>query len=89
VDDGAGIALIVAGAAAALLTAFVLRTRAPGPLVAAVLTLCGAALGAGALLVQGHVSTTNWVLTLVLVGFLVPAHARLVFGPFGPPRAPA
>lgn len=87
--DGAGIALIVAGTVVAVPTAFLLRTRAPGPLVATVLTLCGLALGAGALLVQDHVSTTNWVLTLVLLSFLVPAHARIVLGPFGPPPVTA
>jgi hypothetical protein len=84
---GAGVALIAVGAAVALPTAFLVRTRAPAALVAAILTLCGLALGAGALLVQDHVSTTNWVLTLLLVGFLVPAHVRIVLGPFGPARA--
>ena len=38
---------------------------------------------------QDHVSTTNWVLTLVLLSFLVPAHARIVLGPFGPPPVTA
>ena len=87
--DGAGTALIVAGGAVALAIAFFLRTRAPALLVAAVLTACGVAIGAGALLVQDHVSTTNWVLTLVLLSFLVPAHARIVLGPFGPPPVTA
>jgi hypothetical protein len=81
--DGVGIALIVAGAGIALATGFLLRTRAPAPAVAAILALSGLALGAGALLVQGHVSTTNWVVTLVALSFLVPAHVRVVLGPFG------
>ena len=84
---GVGVSLIAVGAAVALATAFFVRTRAPAALVAAILTLCGLALGAGALLVQDHVSTTNWVLTLVLVGFLVPGHVRIVLGPFGPAGA--
>ena len=84
--DGAGIALIASGGAVALLVTFALRTRAPAPAVAAILTACGLAVGAGALLVQDHVSTTNWVVTLALVAFLVPAHARVVLGRFGPPR---
>jgi hypothetical protein len=86
VNVGAGVTLIVAGAAVALPTAFLLRTRVPAAFVASILALCGLALGAGALLVQDHVSTTNWVLTCVLVTFLVPAHARIVLGPFGPVR---
>jgi hypothetical protein len=86
VHVGTGVALIVIGAAVALPTALLLRTRAPAAVVAAILALCGLALGAGALLVQDHVSTTNWILTCVLVTFLVPAHARIVLGPFGPAR---
>ena len=78
-----GIALIVCGAAAGLLVALVLRTRAPAALVAVVLVASGVATGAGALLVQDHVSTTNWTLTLLLLSFLVPAHVRVVLGPFG------
>jgi hypothetical protein len=82
--DGVGIALIVGGAVVALATAFLLRTRAPGAVVAAVLAACGVALGVGASLVQDHVSTTNWVLTIALLAFLVPAHVRVVLGRFGP-----
>jgi hypothetical protein len=81
--DGVGIALIVCGAMAALTTALGLRTRAAAPVVAVVLVASGLALAAGALLVQDHVSTTNWVLTLLLLSFLVPAHVRIVLGPFG------
>ena len=87
--DGAGVALIVAGGAIGLVTALLLRTRAPAIVIAGVLTGCGLALGAGALLVQDHVSTTNWVLTLALIAFLVPAHVRIVLGPFGPRPGPA
>lgn len=84
---GAGIALIAAGAAVALPVALALRTRLPALAVAAVLTLCGLALGGGALLVQDRVSTTNAVVTLILATLLVPAHVRVVLGPFGPVRA--
>jgi hypothetical protein len=81
--DAVGIALIVAGTMVALATAFGLRTRAPAPLVAVVLIASALAIGAGTLLVQHHVSTTNWVVTLLLMAFLVPAHVRVVLGPFG------
>jgi hypothetical protein len=82
--DGVGIALIVAGAVVALATAFLLRTRVPAFLVAVVLAVCGVALGVGVLLVQDHVSTANWILTVALLAFLVPAHVRVVLGRFGP-----
>ena len=80
---GVGIGLLVGGAVAALVTAFVLRARAPAPVVTTVLVGCGVALAAGALLVQRHVSRTNWILTVVLLAFLVPAHVRVVLGRFG------
>jgi hypothetical protein len=83
---GAGVGLIIGGVAVAFPTAFLLRTRVPAVVVASILALCGLALGVGALLVQDHVSLTNWILTCVLVTFLVPAHARIVLGSFGPPR---
>src|SRR4051794_20752622 len=83
--DGVGIALIVDGAAVGLLFALPLRTRAPAALVGVILALCGAALGAGALLVQDHdVSTTNWVIVMVFMPVLAPAHVRVVLGRFGP-----
>jgi hypothetical protein len=82
--DGVGIALIVAATAVALVTAFLLRTRAPAPVVAVVLAACGLALGIGTSLVQDHVSTTNWTVTVVLLTILVPAHVRVVLGRFGP-----
>ena len=82
--DGVGVALIVAGAAVALPTAFLVRTRAPAILVTAVLSLCGLAVGVGAILVQDHVSTTNCILILLLMPVLFPAHVRVVLGRFGP-----
>jgi hypothetical protein len=81
---GVGIALIVASSLVGLAFAFVLRRKAPAPFVAAVLAGCGLALGAGALFELRHVSATNWTVTLVLMTFLVPAHVRVVLGPFGP-----
>jgi hypothetical protein len=87
---GAGVTLIAVAAATALPTALFLRVRLPAPALTAMLTACGLAVGVGALLVQDHVSRTNVAVTLVLASILVPAHVRVVLGPFGPPReAPA
>ena len=83
--DGWGIALLVAGGVVGLATALLLRTRVKAALVATILVLCGAAVGVGAALVQDHVSITNWVVTVALATILIPAHVRVVLGPFGPP----
>ena len=83
---GVGIALIVVSSLIGLVFAFVVRRKAPATFVAAVLAGCGLTLGIGSLLVLRHVSATNWTLTLVLMMILVPAHVRVVLGPFGPPR---
>ena len=82
--EGVGIALIAGGAAVAVASAFGLRTRAPAGVTAAILAASGAALGVGASLVQRHVSTTNWILTVTLLTILVPAHVWIVLGRFGP-----
>ena len=76
---------IVAGAAAAaLLTAFFLRTRIPAGLVAAVLAVAGAGLGWGGMLLRPDPSVGEFVAAVVLLAVLVPAHVRIVLGPFGP-----
>lgn len=79
-----GESLIVAGAAGALVTAFLLRTRMAAALVAAVLTVAGAALGWGGMLLQPDPSTGEFVVAVAALAFLIPAHARIVLGPFGP-----
>jgi hypothetical protein len=79
-----GESLIVAAAAGGLATAFLLRTRMPGVLVAAVLTLAGVGLGWGGMLVQADPSTGEFVVAVAMLAFLVPAHVRIVLGPFGP-----
>jgi uncharacterized membrane protein YfcA len=76
---GTGVALIGAGV---LLTPFAVLAmrREPTRLVAlALLAVAGAAVGAGALLVQGDASRAEWAITLVALGSLTPAHAWLVF----------
>lgn len=81
-----GESLIVAGTAGALVTAFLLRTRMPGVLVAAALTLAGVGLGWGGMLVQPDPSTGEVIAAVAALAFLVPAHVRIVLGPFGPQR---
>lgn len=79
--------LVAAAAAVALATSFALRTRLPAPAVTAVLAVCGAAVGWGAMLLQDDPSTGELVAAVVLLAILVPAHVRIVIGPFGPRTA--
>ena len=78
--------MLVTGSVVASITAFMLRTRLPGPIVALVLLACGVALGVGGLTVQDEVSTTEWVLAPLAMAALAPVHVRVVLGPFGPRR---
>jgi hypothetical protein len=78
----------VAGGAGVLLTAFVLRRRLPPALVYAVLAAWSVVLGVGALVVQDHVSTADWIVTLAALAVLGPAHARFLLGAFGPSAPP-
>ena len=90
-NEGLGTVLVVAGGLLALAVAFPLRRRLPGRAVFALAVTASLALGAGALLVQRHVSAAEWTLTLAAMFLLGPAHIRVVMGPFGRPRhiAPA
>ena len=78
--------LVVVAVAVALAVAFVLRRRAPALLVAVALTLAGAAIGWGGMLLQTDPSNGEFFVAVVSLAFLVPAHVRIVLGPFGPQR---
>ncbi len=81
-----GESLIVAAASGGVATALLLRTRMPGVLVAAVLMLAGVGLGWGGMLVQPDPSIGELIAAVAMLAFLVPAHVRIVLGPFGPRR---
>jgi hypothetical protein len=72
--------LIVAGGLVSVLVLVGLWRRVSEPVALGLLAACGALVGAGALLVQDPVSGAEWAVTLVVLGFLTPVHARLVFG---------
>jgi hypothetical protein len=82
-DDPLGVSLAIAGAVAALVVALFLRTALSSGLVAVLLAISGIILGAGSLLVQERADTADWFVTLSLLALLVPAHVRIVLGPFG------
>ena len=87
-SDGAGVAMIVAGAAGVALGSFVLRRRLPAPAVFVLLGACSVAVGIGALVVQDHVTTADWIVTLAALALLGPVHVRFLLGPFGPSAGP-
>ncbi|MGH2676679.1 MAG: hypothetical protein ACRDH1_14850 [Actinomycetota bacterium] len=76
--------LIAASVAIALVTAFFLRTRAPAWVVAELLALAGVGIGAGGMLYQPGPSIGEFAAAVVALAILVPLHARIVLGPFGP-----
>ena len=55
-------------------------------MVLAVLALAGAGIGWGAMLIQPDPSAGEFAAAIVILGVLIPAHVRIVLGPFGPPR---
>jgi hypothetical protein len=82
-----GIVLLLAGGALGVISATVLRPRAPRPVTTALLALAGSCLGAGALLAQDEsVNAVNWAATLLLGALFLPVHVWIAFGP---PRAGA
>jgi hypothetical protein len=83
-----GVTLIVVASAQLALVAVVLRGRAPAGPSLALGALGGAALAAGALLVQPHASIADWAVATSAMAFLAPAHIRIVLGPFRPLKDP-
>ena len=86
--DAGGVALIVAGSVGVAVGAFALRRRLPPVLEYVLLAACSVLVGAGALVVQDHVTTADWIVTLVLLAVLGPAHIRFLLGTFGPAAPP-
>ena len=79
-----GLWLAMASVAVSLLAAFVLRTRLPAMVVALLLTVAGAGIGWGGMLLRPDPSPGEFVAAIVLLAVLVPAHVRIVLGRFGP-----
>ena len=79
----AGLTLIVAGTGAGLYGAFVLWGRSSPRLAISVPAAGGATVAAGALLVQEHAGSGDWVLAVGALAVLIPVHCRALFGPPG------
>jgi len=87
-SNATGVALIVVGFGGLLLVGFVLRRRLPPAAGFVLLAAFSVAAGAGALVVQDHVTTADWIVTLTAAALLGPAHLRFLAGPFGPTAGP-
>ena len=82
----AGAWVVVASVAVGLVMAFVLRNLLPAMVVALVLAACGAGIAWGGMLLRPDPSAGEVVAAVVVLAALVPAHVRIVLGPFGPRR---
>lgn len=78
-----GVWIVVVSALVGTVTAFVLRTRAPGWTVAALLVVSGAALGWGGMLLRADPEVGEIAVGAAAMAVLVPVHVRIVLGPFG------
>lgn len=83
-DQGAWLAAI--SAAVAVAAAFFLRRRLAAGAVTVILALAGGGIGWGGMLVQPDPSVGEFVAAVAMLAMLVPAHVRIVLGPFGPRR---
>ena len=76
-----GVWIVVAGVLVAAV-AVLLRGRLPGLAVALLLAVAGAAVGWGGMLLQPDPSPAEVAVTIGALALLVPAHVRVVLGPF-------
>lgn len=83
---GAGAWIVVASVAVGLVLAFVLRNLLPATVVALALAVCGAGIAWGGMLLRPDPPAGEVVAAVVVLAALVPAHVRIVLGPFGPRR---
>jgi hypothetical protein len=82
----AGAWIVVASVAVGLVLAFVLRNLLPAMVVALALAVCGAGIAWGGMLLRPAPPAGEVVAAVVVLAALVPAHVRIVLGPFGPRR---
>ncbi|HEX5948665.1 MAG TPA: hypothetical protein VFZ45_03785 [Actinomycetota bacterium] len=82
----AGAWIVIASVAGGLVVAFVLRNVLPAPVVTVALAACGVGIAWGGMLLRDDPPTWEVVAAAVLLAGLVPAHVRIVMGPFGPRR---
>ncbi len=85
-DKGVAIGLILGGTAVSLIVVLVLWRLIPAWAALVGVSLLGALIGVGAMLLQDDPGPADWVVALGLLISFTPVHCRLVFGRPGPPR---
>jgi SHS2 domain-containing protein len=81
-----GVWVVIVAALVGSVSAFILRTRAPGWAVATLLAGSGAALGWGGMLLRADPGSEEFAFGAIAMSVLVPVHVRIVLGPFGQRR---
>jgi hypothetical protein len=82
----AGAWFVTGSAALGLVSAFFLRNRLPAAVGVLVLAACGAGIAWGGMLLRPDPPAGEVTAAVVVLAALVPAHVRIVLGPFGRPR---
>ena len=84
----AGVVVLAVSWTLGLAAAFILRPRVAPPVTLVLLVAAGAGLGFGGMMLRPNVHPAEFASAVVLLAVLVPAHVRIVLGPYGG-RAPA
>ncbi len=79
---GIGVSVLIVAGALGLLVSAGWR-RLPGRTARVLASLLGAALGAGALLLQDDPEVGDWAVTLVMLAAFTPLHVGMLIGPPG------
>jgi hypothetical protein len=79
-------AVLAVGGLIVAASMFPLRGRLPETVRRAVLAVGGAGVGLGAIGLQDHPTTVEWILTPLVLGALGVLHDRLLFAGEGPRR---
>ena len=82
----AGEWIVAASVAVGLMLAFVLRNVLPAVVVSIGLAACGVGVAWGGMLMRSDPPPAEVIAAVVILAGLVPAHVRIVLGPFGPRR---
>ena len=80
----AGAWVAATSALVATIVALLLREKLASVLVLVALGSAGAGIGWGGMLIQPDPSPGEFVAAVAMLTVLVPAHVRIVLGPFGP-----
>jgi hypothetical protein len=82
----AGIAIILASSAMALVTVGRLRALLPQPAIDGLMALAGAGIGVGGLMMLDDVGTGSWIAAPAVLAVIGPLHVRALFAREGPFR---